>query len=129
MACWQVIACVIGVGEAVASVYFFCLNQQLSSPEVLNDQIAEVEDEGISDKNRFQPGSAIKGILERMTILIGLLAEYSTILPAFAALKLGTRLADDSKTRISNTYFLTGNLSSILLAIVYAWIIRGHCSL
>jgi hypothetical protein len=118
-----------GSRRSLCLYILFCLNQQLASPEVSNDRPAEVEDEKISDKNRFKSGSIIKGVLERMTIVIGLLAGYSSILPAFAALKLGTRLADDSKTRISNTYFLTGNLSSIILAIVFAWIIRSHCSL
>ncbi len=129
MTCWKLIAFVVGIGEAVAFIYFFCLNKQLASPNVSNDTNTEVKEEEITDKNSFRLESVAKGILERMTIMIGLLAGYATILPAFAALKLGTRLADDSKNRISNTYFLTGNLSSLALAIVYAWIIRGSCTL
>jgi hypothetical protein len=42
------------------------------------------------------------------------------MLIAFGAMKLGTRLHDEQDAEISNTYFLVGNLLSILLAMIGA---------
>lgn len=39
---------------------------------------------------------------------------------AFGAMKLGTRLHDEKDAAISNTYFLVGNLMSMLLAMIGA---------
>lgn len=64
--------------------------------------------------------SVVKGILERAVLYIGLLHGFPQILIAFGALKIGTRLHEDKKTKISNDYFLVGNLISILLAMLYA---------
>ncbi len=64
-----------------------------------------------------------KGMLERLTIVVGLLGGFPHILTVIGALKIGTRLQDDTD-HISNTYFLTGNLVSILLALTYAIVLR-----
>jgi hypothetical protein len=65
-----------------------------------------------------------KGVLERLMLLTGLLNEFPHILIAFGALKIGTRLREDQSSQISNNYFLVGNLISVLLAMVYAIIIK-----
>ncbi len=65
-------------------------------------------------------GTAVKGILERLTLFIGLLHGFPQIIIAFGALKLGTRLHKEKGSEISNTYFLSGNLISILMAMIYA---------
>lgn len=64
-------------------------------------------------------GAVPKGILERLTLFIGLLHGFPQIIIAFGALKLGTRLHEEKGSEISNTYFLTGNLISILMAMIY----------
>jgi len=69
--------------------------------------------------------SVLKGILERTTLLVGLLAGFPHVLTAYGALKISTRLTEDQKNHISNTYFLVGNLLSILFAMIYAWIINN----
>lgn len=65
-----------------------------------------------------------KGILERLTIYIGLLGNFPQILIVFGALKIATRIKSDDN--ISNDYFLIGNLSSIGIAMVayylYIWL-------
>jgi hypothetical protein len=68
--------------------------------------------------------SIAKGILERAVLYIGLLYGFPHILVAFGALKLGTRLHEDRESKISNNYFLIGNLISMLLAMLYAIIAR-----
>ena len=68
--------------------------------------------------------SIAKGILERVLLFTGLLFGFPQVLIAFGALKLGTRLATEQKSTISNDYFLVGNLISILLALVYTIIVK-----
>ena len=60
----------------------------------------------------------LKGILERFVIVTALIHGYPQMLIAFAAMKLGTRLHDENNPDISNTFFLVGNLLSILLAMI-----------
>ena len=69
---------------------------------------------GPPDTSPASKGAGIKGILERLTLFIGLFHGFPQIIIAFAALKLGTRLHEEKGNEISNTYFLTGNLISIL---------------
>ncbi|MDJ0763348.1 MAG: hypothetical protein QNJ97_10195 [Myxococcota bacterium] len=77
------------------------------------------------DKNSpHRKGAALKGLLERTTICLGLLHGFPHIITAFAALKLGTRLHEEKENSISNAYFLVGNLLSLLLAIVYVVVTR-----
>ena len=69
--------------------------------------------------------SIVKGILERVVLFTGLLFGFPQILIAFGALKLGTRFSTEQESRISNDYFLVGNLISILLALVYTIIVKA----
>ena len=69
--------------------------------------------------------SIVKGILERVVLFTGLLFGFPQILIAFGALKLGTRFSTEQESRISNDYFLIGNLISILLALVYTIIVKA----
>ena len=60
----------------------------------------------------------LKGILERLVLYTALIYGYPQMLIAFGAMKLGTRLHTEQGSEISNTFFLVGNLISMLLAIV-----------
>ena len=64
--------------------------------------------------------SIFKGILERGFLFFGLLLGVDVILILFGALKIGTRLHEDKKSKISNDLFLVGNILSVLLAIIYS---------
>jgi len=68
--------------------------------------------------------SIIKGTLERLTLMFGLVNNYSQILTAFGALKIATRVAEEKDNHISNTYFLVGNLITILFAMAYTALVR-----
>jgi len=63
-------------------------------------------------------GAILKGTLERFVLFTALIHGYPQMLIAFGAMKLGTRLHEEQGTEISNTYFLVGNLLSILFAMV-----------
>lgn len=75
-------------------------------------------------RNHFDPAakktasSIIKGVLERFALLLGLVAQLPTIIIFFGAIKLGTRFKDGQESKISNDYFLIGNISSITIAIL-----------
>jgi len=69
--------------------------------------------------------SIFKGMLERFVLLTALIHGYPQMLIAFAAMKLGTRLHEEQNSEISNTYFLIGNLLSILFAMISAIIIKA----
>lgn len=69
--------------------------------------------------------SILKGILERLVLFTALIHGYPQILIAFAAMKLGTRLHGEQETEISNTYFLVGNLFSILFAMISSIIVKS----
>lgn len=64
--------------------------------------------------------SIFKGVIERLVLFTALIHNYPQMLIAFGAMKLGTRLHDEKDTAISNTYFLVGNLLSMLLAMIGA---------
>jgi hypothetical protein len=65
----------------------------------------------------------VSGMLERFFLFVTLLNNLPHALAFFGALKIATRLKDESK--ISNEYFLAGNLISVLLAIAY-FIVSGY---
>ena len=68
-------------------------------------------------KRNLTLSSVLRGALERAFLFIILLADLPQGLAFFGALKIATRLKDDDK--ISNDYFLTGNLVSVLIVIGY----------
>ncbi len=80
---------------------------------------------GPRGKKAWDIASILKGMLERLLLFTGLIHGYPQILIAFAAMKLGTRLHEEQNTEISNTYFLTGNLISILLAMISSIIVKA----
>lgn len=62
--------------------------------------------------------SIFRGIIERLVLYTALYYQFAPILVVFGALKLGTRIKEE-KEHVSNSYFLIGNFTSILIAIVY----------
>lgn len=61
--------------------------------------------------------SVFKGLLERFILYLCLVIGLTQILIVFGALKIGTRI--DKNVEIKNDYFLIGNFSSILIAVLY----------
>lgn len=68
-------------------------------------------------KKQLTLSSVLRGALERFFIYVILLVKLPQGLAFFGALKIATRLKDDDK--ISNDYFLTGNLVSVLMVLGY----------
>ncbi len=91
------------VMEFFTNMIFHFLNTRIFSTEV-------DEDRGLKTRD------VLKGILERALLIVGLLNGYPHVITAFAALKIGTRI-NDTEHKISNDYFLIGNIISLLAAL------------
>jgi len=66
--------------------------------------------------------SVFKGVLERLVLYLCMVLNLNQVLIAFGALKIGTRIEKNEK--IKNDYFLIGNFSSILIAIIYNYLFK-----
>ncbi len=69
--------------------------------------------------------STFKGVMERLIISVFLISNFPPILIVFGTLKLGTRISEHKE--IKNDYFLIGNLSSILVALIYFYAFKHFC--
>jgi hypothetical protein len=67
--------------------------------------------------------SIFKGLIERGFITFTLASGFPQALTFFAALKIATRIKDDDK--ISNEFYLLGNIFSVTLAIIYSMLINN----
>jgi hypothetical protein len=73
---------------------------------------------------------AFKGILERLMLSTGIVHGVITVVIAFSALKIATRLSisasdsDKAHALDYNDYFIVGNSLSILFAVGYAVVAR-----
>ncbi|MDY6953438.1 MAG: hypothetical protein SWE60_18155 [Thermodesulfobacteriota bacterium] len=101
-------AAVFVVGELVGLIIFSALKWATKLPKA----------------SPARKASVVKGILERVVLFVGPLHGFPQVLIAFGALKIGTRLHEDKGSEISNSYFLVGNLISMLLAMLYTIITR-----
>jgi hypothetical protein len=76
----------------------------------------------------FDFKSILKGIIERLFLVISLINGYSNALTFFSALKLATRLKHteaDSTSNKFNDYYLIGNLVSVTVAIGYVYVYQN----
>lgn len=76
--------------------------------------------------------SILKGVIERLFLMISLLNGYPHALTLFGALKLATRLKrnDDKdsqeKESLYNDFYLVGNFISVIVAIMYVFLYRVY---
>jgi hypothetical protein len=59
-----------------------------------------------------------KGELERSMLMLGLWVGVPQVFILFGALKIGSHIKDD-KSEVPNDYFLIGNVTSVLLCLIY----------
>ena len=93
-------------GEIVANLGFIFIVNPLMKKDV-----------EILKKSKWK--GVYKGILERFLLFLGMINGITMILLFFGALKIGTRLESDKDSKVSNDYFLIGNLISVLFVIFY----------
>jgi len=69
----------------------------------------------------------LKGVIERICLISGLLLNVPHILVAFGALKIGTKLdRNESDTKKDTEYYLVGNLISIMIAFVFIFLMQNE---
>ena len=65
----------------------------------------------------------LKGVVERICLITGLLLSFPHVLVAFGALKIGTKLDRSEPDNKKDTeYYLVGNLVSILITFVFIFL-------
>jgi hypothetical protein len=101
MSNWIAVILLLAGGEALSVLLFWLLSKVFTGKD------------GAGINRR----SVIKGIVERMFLFFALIHDLPHVLTLLGALKIATRIKDENK--ISNDYFLVGNLVSISLAIAY----------
>lgn len=73
--------------------------------------------------------SLLKGIVERIFLMVSLINDYPHALTLFGTLKLATRLKRDNdedkiKESTYNDFYLFGNFVSIIVAIFYVFLFK-----
>lgn len=68
--------------------------------------------------------SVAKGLFERGFLTLTFWLNFPVALVFFSALKLGTRLDEESQSKYSNDQFLIGNMLSVLVAIIYYLLLK-----
>lgn len=80
--------------------------------------------EGSDLKKQSKKIGMAKGALERGCLFFSLYLNFPQMLIAFGALKVGTRLGQDKDCKISNDYYLVGNLVSVFLVFLTYFVCR-----
>jgi uncharacterized membrane protein len=95
------------LGELLIHVLFFSLSKFF----------------GKDKKDKINGISIFKGVLERTFILVSFYFNMTSALTLLGALKIATRIKD-TEDKISNDFFLVGNLISVLFGIGYYIILK-----
>jgi len=112
---WGSAFCIFLMVEVLSHLVVFSIIKKLFYPSKKLARSEQVPKLGFSD--------AIKGVVERLVLVLALVKGLPQILIFFGAMKLGTRLTTGTESEAWNDYFLIGNLYSVALAIIYATIL------
>jgi len=89
-------------GEGVIHLLFFVISKSIGKP----------------NRDRISLSTIMKGLLERTFVVVVLVLGLASALAMLGALKIATRIKDE-ENKVSNDFFLIGNLVSILFGIAY----------
>lgn len=78
---------------------------------------------GKTNRDKITRASILKGLIERAFVLITLWFNLASALTLLGALKIATRIKDEDK--VSNDFFLLGNLISVLFGVLYFVILKN----
>lgn len=78
---------------------------------------------GKTNKDKINRTSILKGVLERIFIVVTLWMGLPHALTLLGALKIATRIKD-TEDKVSNDFFLIGNLVSVVFGIGYYFLVR-----
>ena len=112
---WGSAIVILVIAEILSHIIVFPIIKKLFYPNselAMSQQVPKI---GFSD--------AVKGVIERLVLILALIKGLPQVLILFGAMKLGTRLTTGTESEAWNDYFLIGNLYSVALAIVYATVL------
>ncbi|MFV8364489.1 hypothetical protein ACNQGO_14020 [Flavobacterium sp. ZT3P35] len=114
------------IGEFLFNFTWFAYLRKYFEKSVIAQE-KEIKNENNNNDKKFLylNISTFKGIMERFIISVFLISNFPPILIVFGTLKLGTRISEHKE--IKNDYFLIGNLSSILVALIYFYAFKHFC--
>jgi hypothetical protein len=98
---------ILVVGEILIHLIFFILSKTF----------------GKEKRDKITGLSIFKGLLERTFVVVTLNFDMISALTLLGALKIATRIKD-TEDKISNDFFLIGNLTSVLFAVGYFVMVR-----
>jgi hypothetical protein len=104
---WLKILLVVAIGEVAIHILFFALSKIF----------------GKDKKDKINGISIFKGVLERIFIVVSFHFNMTSALTLLGALKIATRIKD-TEDKVSNDFFLVGNLISVLFGIGYYVILK-----
>ena len=103
------------IGELVAFALFAVIRKTLAKSYYNNP-----DNEESNENNKQKPSETVdifRGLIERAFMSICLINGIFQGLIVFGTLKVATRLSDP-KDNITNSYYLIGNMTSILIALL-----------
>lgn len=114
------------IGEFLFNFTWFAYLRKYFEKSVIAQE-KEIKNENNNNDKKFLylNISTFKGVMERLIISVFLISNFPPILIVFGTLKLGTRISEHKE--IKNDYFLIGNLSSILVALIYFYAFKHFC--
>ena len=117
----------LNFSSSVTEIHVIRGNPGIKKFAICHDVPIEKHDEVLKlvKKIGFDFKSILKGVIERLFLVISLVNGYSNALTFFSALKLATRLKHDDTGAASNKfndYYLIGNLVSVIVAIGYVYV-------
>jgi hypothetical protein len=110
---YLIFAVIFVVGEILLNTTFFPYLKKYF-------EVNKVSGDKSNTKFLFFEISIFKGLLERFVLYFALSINLAQILIVYGAIKIGTRFEKNDK--VKNDYFLIGNFSSILFAIIYFYL-------
>lgn len=93
---------IVVAGEIVVHFLFFIVSRSIGKP----------------NRDKINLATVMKGLLERTFVTVVLVLGLTSAITMLGALKIATRIKDE-ESKVSNDFFLMGNLISVMFGIGY----------
>lgn len=123
--------------EYLLAIFYYLITPKVTNTEesIIKESIPKesIPKECIREKHTIDYRALLKGVLERIFLMVSLLNNYPHALTLFGTLKLATRLKrdnekDKTKESVYNDFYLFGNLISIIISIMYVFLYNKFMS-
>jgi len=94
--------CMVIAGEIIVHFLFFIISRSIGKP----------------NRDKINLATVMKGLLERTFVAVVLVLGLASAITLLGALKIATRIKDE-ENKVSNDFFLMGNLISVMFGIAY----------